>query len=333
MSSEPPYERYWKIDPHIHCRDWRESYKATIYGVTRKALSKGIGAIFDMPNTDPSILGLDEARKRIRTADQQGVLQHYFLYVAATPSEMQLRRAVRAYEEIDRVVGLKLYTAPMKDLEARGIEEQSLIYRVLTDLDYRGVLAIHCEKYEMLSEKLWDPSRPYTWNSARPPEAEVECVKQQLFLAERSYFKGTIYFVHISTPESVLLIRRAKERGINVVCGVTPHHLIFDTDHMRSPESVVLKVNPPIREKTLVDALRRLVASGHIDFLETDHAPHSPSEKVWHPYLSGIRSLEIYDEVLRMLIDWGASENVIYMMTRRNAERIFNKVEDLLRNI
>lgn len=77
------YERgYRRIDPHVHCRDWNENYKATISDVVRKALSKEIGAVFDMPNTDPPLLGLEEARRRLRTADQQGLLQHYFIYIA-----------------------------------------------------------------------------------------------------------------------------------------------------------------------------------------------------------------------------------------------------------
>jgi len=327
------WERYWRIDPHVHCRDWNESYKATIGSVVAKALSKGIYAVFDMPNTDPPILSAEDARKRLRTAEGQGVLRHYFLYVAATPSEKQLEEAVRAYEEVERVVGLKLYTAPMKGLEARTTNEQRLIYRTLSTLGYRGVLAVHCEKYELLSEGLWDPTRPYTWNNARPPEAEVACVKDQILLAREEGFKGTLYFVHISHPETVLIIKKAREDGVKVVFGVTPHHLIFDTDHMRTPESVVLKVNPPIRAKEAVVLLRRMASSGLVDFLETDHAPHAPWEKAGYPYLSGIRSLEIYEKALEILASWGASESTIYRMTRGNVEKFFPKVGDLLKGV
>jgi len=326
-------ERYWRIDPHVHCRDWGESYKATIGSVVARALSKGIYAVFDMPNTDPPTLGIEDARKRLRTAEAQGVLEHYFLYVAATPNEEQLESAIKAYEELDRVVGMKMYTAPMKGLEARSVVEQRLIYRVLSSAGYRGVLAVHCEKYELFSEGMWDPGKPYTWNLARPPAAEVECVRDQVLLAREEGFKGTLYFVHISLPESISIIKGAKEEGANVVLGVTPHHLIFDTDHMRTPESVVLKVNPPIRAREAVAMLRRMASSGLVDFLETDHAPHAPWEKAGPPYLSGIRSLEIYDRALEVLISWGASESVIYGMTRGNAVRVFNKVEDLLTRI
>jgi len=326
-------ERYWRIDPHVHCRDWGESYKATIGSIVARALLKGIYAVFDMPNTDPPILVIEDARKRLRTAEAQGVLKHYFLYIAATPDHEQLESAIKAYEELDRVVGMKMYTAPMKGLEARSVVEQRLVYRVLSSAGYRGVLAVHCEKYELFSEGMWDPGKPYTWNLARPPEAEVECVRNQILLAREEGFKGTLYFVHISLPESISIIKGAKEEGANIALGVTPHHLIFDTDHMRTPESVVLKVNPPIRAREAVAMLRRMASSGLVDFLETDHAPHASWEKAGPPYLSGIRSLEIYDKALEVLTSWGASESVIYGMTRGNAVRVFNKVEDLLTRI
>lgn len=323
-------ERYWRIDPHVHCRDWGESYKATIGDVVRKALSKGIGFVFDMPNTEPPILGYSEALRRLKTAEDHGVQRHYFLYIAATPSESQLRDAVRAYNEIPRVVGLKLYTAPMKGLEALDEDEQIIIYKTLEALDYRGVLAIHCEKKDLFREDAWDPMRPYTWNTARPPEAEASCVDKQIRLAREAGFRGTLYFVHISTPEAVEIIARAREKGYRIVCGVTPHHILFDTDHMRTPESVVLKVNPPIRDPGRSRRIAEMSSSGAIDFLETDHAPHASHEKVGHPYLSGIRSLEIYDKAIERLASMGAGESTIYMITRGNILRVFRKVEDLL---
>lgn len=318
---------YWRVDTHVHCRDWREEYKAKIGGVVKLAVSKGIGAVFDMPNTDPPILGMDEARKRLRTAEDQGVLENYYLYLAATPSEKQLENAVKAYEEIPRVAGLKLYTAPMKGLEALSIEQQEIIYSTLSSLGYRGVLAIHCEKHSLFRENLWDPWKPYTWNLARPPEAEAKCIEDQIALAKKHRFGGTLYIVHITTREGVEIVRKAREEGVSIVCGVTPHHMIYDTDHMRTPESVVLKTNPPIRDPWTARDLLKLAAEGAIEFLETDHAPHSPQEKTGPPYLSGNRSLEIYDIAINKLIEMGASEKTIYMLTRGNAERVFKKLE------
>ena len=320
---------YWRIDTHVHCRDWGEEYKAKIGSVIRLALSKGIGIVLDMPNTEPPILSLSDARKRLRTAEEQGVLKNYYLYVAAKPSEKQLEEAVKAYEELPRVVGLKLYTAPMKGLEALSLEQQEIVYRTLSLLSYRGVLAIHCEKHSLFRETLWDPLKPYTWNLARPPEAEARCIEDQISLAKKHGFRGTLYIVHISTKEGVEIVRRARESGIRIVCGVTPHHIVYNTDHMRTPESVVLKTNPPIREPGTAKALLQLAVEGAIDFLETDHAPHSPWEKVGPPYLSGNRSLEIYDIAINMLVRSGANEKTIYMLTRGNAEKVFKKLENI----
>jgi len=149
-------------------------------------------------------------------------------------------------------------------------------------------------------------------------------------LLREAGFRGTLYFVHISTPEAVEIIARAREKGYRIVCGVTPHHILFDTDHMRTPESVVLKVNPPTRDPGRSRRIAEMSSSGAIDFLETDHAPHASHEKVGHPYLSGIRSLEIYDKAIERLASMGAGESTIYMITRGNILRVFRKVEDLL---
>lgn len=318
---------YSRVDPHVHCRDWGEAYKARISDVVRLALSKGVCSVFDMPNTEPPILGRADAVRRLGTAREQGVLENYYLYVAATPREEQLEDAVRAYEEIPRVVGLKMYTSRMKGLEVESPEAQARVYRILAGLGYRGVLAVHCEDSSALREELWDPMRPYTWNDSRPPEAEISCVEIQLRASRSEGFNGVLYFVHVSTPEAVERILRARKEGARVAVGVAPHHMIFSTDHMRSPEGVFLKVNPPIRDPRRSAALLRLAAEGAVDFLETDHAPHAAWEKAGPPHLSGMRSLEIYDKAVEELERAGASERVIYMLTRGNVESIFEKFE------
>lgn len=318
---------YSRVDPHVHCRDWGEAYKARISDVVRLAISKGVGSIFDMPNTEPPILGSADALRRLRTAGEQGVLGSYYLYIAATPREEQLEDAVKAYEEIPRVVGLKMYTSKMKGLEVESLEAQARVYRILAGLGYRGVLAVHCENSSMFREDLWDPMRPYTWNDSRPPAAEVSCVENQIRVSRLEGFRGVLYFVHISTPEAVERILRARDEGARVAVGVTPHHMLFTTDHMRSPEGVFLKVNPPIRDPQTSAALLRLAARGAVDFLETDHAPHAAWEKAGPPHLSGMRSLEIYDIAVEALESAGASESVIYKLTRGSVEKIFEKFE------
>ncbi len=319
----------WRcIDPHVHCRDWREAYKATIKEVVELARGQGVVAILDMPNTDPPITGLELAERRLETAKREGVEGGYYLYLAATPDERQLEEAVDAAKKLRRVVGFKMYTAPMKGLEALGIESQRLVYRRLSELGYRGVIAVHCEKVSLFREGLWDPSRPWTWNLCRPPEAESESVKDQISLAMETGFSGTLYLVHISNPASLDHVKEARERGLRVVCGVTPHHLMLSVEDMAGPGGVALKVNPPLREKRLVDGLLERVKNGEVDFLETDHAPHASWEKYGPPYLSGIRSLESYSKCVRWLLENSVSEKILREMTYGNAKRVFPMIEE-----
>ncbi len=317
-----------RIDPHVHCRDWNEAYKATIREVMDLARSQGVAAVLDMPNTDPPILGPSEVAARLRTARGEGVDEGYYLYVAATANESQLERAVEAVQENKRVVGLKMYAAPMKGLEVETFEKQARVYKTLSELRYDKVLAVHCEKAQLLRPELWDPARPWSWGEARPPEAEIEAVKDQIMLVERYDFAGTLYIVHTSTPGAVGLVEEARERGLRVVCGVTPHHLMLSLEDMARAGGVALKVNPPLRDKRMVEDLVDLVVRGSVNFLETDHAPHAAWEKYGPPYMSGIRSLELYQRCLDWLLSRGASERLLREMTYNNVKRVFPVVEE-----
>lgn len=321
--------RGWRcIDPHVHCRDWGERYKSTIREVMELAVSQGVVAIIDMPNTEPPVTDAELAERRVETARSEGVERGYYLYVAATPREEQLERAVEAVKRVRRVAGLKMYTAPMKRLEARELESQRIVYRRLSELGYRGVLAVHCEKVSLFREELWDPSKPWTWNLCRPPEAESESVKDQITLVDETGFSGTLYIVHVSNPASLKHVREARERGVKVVCGVTPHHLMLSLEQMEGPGGVALKVNPPLRERRLSEGLLEAVKAGEVDFLETDHAPHAAWEKFGPPYLSGIRSLENYARCVEWLLEKSVSEKTLRGMTYDNVKRVFPMVEE-----
>lgn len=312
-----------RIDPHVHCRDWEESYKATIKKVYELAKSQGVSAIFDMPNTKPPITTREIVAKRLRTAEMQGVSRGYYLYVAATSSLEQLEEAVRTVEEEPRAVGLKMYTSEMRGLEVERLEDQLKVYRALAELGYRGVIAVHCEKTSLFRPELWSPEKPSTWCLARPPEAEVESVMDQISCVKKSGFRGTLYVVHVSCPRTVELISKARNDGVRIVCGVTPHHLMLTTRDMETRGGLLLKSNPPLREPEDAHGLLEKVSRGMVDFIETDHAPHALSEKLNPPYLSGIQSLERYSELISWLLENGVSEKLIDEMTSKNISRVF----------
>jgi dihydroorotase len=124
-----------------------------------------------------------------------------------------------------------------------------------------------------------------------PHEAEEVMIARDLILAEGA--GARLHVPHVSTAGSVELIRAAKARGVRVTAEVTPHHLVLEDEQIRSYDPVY-KVNPPLRTRADVDALRAGLLDGTIDAVATDHAPHSPEKKdqEWEHAPCGMLGLE-----------------------------------------
>ena len=312
-----------KIDPHVHCRDGKQSYKETIEHVFEIAKEQGVEKIFDMPNTNPPLLYESDVQERLKLVpeDQRG---NYFLYVGATADARQLAGAIKCYDKHKEVVGFKLYAGrSVGNLAVIDEEAQRSVYQTLAELGYEGVLAVHCEKESYLRPERWDPTRPITHSYARPKEAEIESVKDQIRFAEESGFKGNLHIVHISCPESVEIVNKARAR-MRITCGVTPHHILWDDEMLKRPDGLLYKMNPPLRGKKDVDELRQYLREGKIDWIETDHAPHPIGEKLYPPYLSGYPSLYLYrDFVENFLPSMGLNMALIKQLTFENIYRTF----------
>ncbi len=183
----------------------------------------------------------------------------------------------------------------------------------------------------MFMPQAWDPSRPYTWNMARPPAAEVESVRDQIGMAREYSVRAHLHVCHISVPEAVELVDQAR-KWLDMSCGATPHHLTMFAESMTDGMAVAYKVNPPIREEKLMRRMRQLLKDGRIDFIETDHAPHAPSEKEFNPskapnaYMSGIRSLDSYASFIEDLKKDGFSDAQIERVTYSNIKKVFPKI-------
>ncbi len=317
------------IDPHVHCRDWEESYKATIKSVTELARSQGVVAMFDMPNTKPSLTSSGMVEERLKLAEEEGCLDGYYVYMGATSDPAQIREAVNVVNSNKKVVGIKMFAGRSNmSLAIPEPKAQEAVYKELVKHAYDGVLVVHCEKESLFRADAWNPKVPATWSLARPPEAEIESVKDQISFAKRTGFAGTLHIAHISTPEAVDLVQSAKS-SINIVCGATPHHLMYTTANMEAKDGLLYKVNPPLRDQQRVKQLREYLKAGKIDWMETDHAPHTEAEKL-HPkdgnYLSGIPSLKLYSTLLSSLESEGFTKDQIQGLTYTNIKKVFKKV-------
>jgi len=315
-----------KIDPHVHCRDGKQAYKATIAGVMELARNQGIDIIFDMPNTDPPITRESDVRERIMLVPKER-LRDYYLYIGATGDENQLEEAVRCYNNYRVVAGIKLFAGKsVGDLAVIELSQQRKVYRTLAGLGYKGVLAVHCEKEEFINNDIFIPLSPISHSYARPSKAEVESIKDNATFAMEEGFEGIVHVCHISTPEGVDFVRKARKK-IMITCGATPQHILWDNSMLSRDDGLKYKMNPPLRSKEEVEELRKQLKAGLIDWIETDHAPHAKQEKTGPPYLSGYPSLESYSNLVDVFLpsELGIGKDKITMLTFHNILRAFEE--------
>ena len=314
------------IDPHVHLRDWNQAAKETLRHGLEIAYRAGLDGVFEMPNTDPPLTSRDAIRRRIDDADAAvrslGIRIFHGLYAGVTPVPRQIEEAVRAWKELfPRVVGLKMFAGQSTgNMGIDSVDEQALVYRTLTALGYTGVLAVHCEKEALMKPDAWDPGQPVSHGRARPPAAEVASVDDQMRLAAAASFRGTLHVCHISTPWAVDLLRNAHHHApqagpaLRLTCGLTPHHALLDAALMEEREGLLLKVNPPLRPKPMPSLMLARLRDGAIDWIETDHAPHTRADKTVG-FASGIPGLPFYPRFVRLLRDAGMKEKTLVELT------------------
>lgn len=326
------------IDPHVHLRDWNQASKETLRHGLEIAYRAGLDGVFEMPNTDPPLTSRDAILRRIDAADTAvnslGIRIFHGLYAGLTAVPRQIEEAVRAWKELfPRVVGLKLFAGQSTgNMGISDADVQALVYRTLAALGYTGVLAVHCEKEALMKADAWDPAQPASHGRARPPAAEVASVDDQMRLAAAAAFRGTLHVCHISTPWAVDLLRNTHAGqpgiseqaapGLRVTCGLTPHHALLDAALMEEEDGLLLKVTPPLRPKPLPALMLRRLRDGAVDWIETDHAPHSRRDKT-EGFASGIPGLPFYPRFVRMLRESGMNEETLAGLTHGSMCRQF----------
>lgn len=310
------------IDPHVHCRDWGQSYKETIEHALVVAEKIGLSGIFDMPNTSPPINSRKLIEQRLTDAGKIKSSVFYGIYAGLTSDKNQIREVVKSWRELfPKVVGLKMFAGhSVGNLGIVKEGEQKLVYQTLAEEGYAGVLVVHCEKESLLKPSLWNPSNPKSHSFARPPESEIESVRDQINFAQFYKFKGVLHIAHVSVPESIDLIEKVRQqKGIRISCGLTPHHCLLNYDLIpESKKGLSYKVNPPLRRQDFSKRMLAFLKQGKIDWIETDHAPHTLKDKLEEPFTSGFPGLPFYPHFLNFLKSSGFSNKQIRNLSHRN---------------
>ena len=323
-----------RIDTHDHFRDGKEAYKETIEHGLRVAASQGVGAVIDMPNTSPPILCENDVQRRLELVPETSPVKYYLL-MGIVPDSDQIKHAIEYYRKYPQIVGFKMYVCQMGKLTVADVPSQLYVYSELVKQGYDGPLVVHCECEDRCKPDKWDPTNPYSHCIARPREAEIEAVKNQISNAKRTGFAGHLHIAHVSCPESVELIHEAqtdRDEYLRISCEITPHHLMFDSEYLARPDGLLYKTNPPLRNMHYVFQLHELVRQGKVNCFGTDHAPHTLGEKLYgdknRNYPSGFPSLYLYGQLIEEFLPAiRVSKDIIHAMACENPRRIFPKIK------
>lgn len=258
------------VDVHVHFRDPGLTYKETVETGSKAAAHGGFTTVGAMPNVDPVPDTPEKMRQMIKHNQQTGVV-HVAQYSSVTvnrqgdqPVDFQAMKDAGAFAFSN---------------DGSGIQTAGTMYRAMEGAAKVGLpLAAHVEDNSLLfggvmtagkrAEELGLPGAPSVSESAQ--------VARDLVLAKVT---GVHYHIcHVSTKESVELVRLAKKEGVNVTCEVTPHHLLLADKDIPANNSY-FKMNPPLRHEEDRQAVIEGLLDGTIDMIATDHAPHSRKEK------------------------------------------------------
>ena len=255
-------------DVHVHFREPGFSYKETIASGSAAAAHGGYTAVCTMPNLDPVPDSAEHLQVQL-DAIKRGAAIKVLPYGAITVGEKG--------EKLADMEAMSDKVCAFSD-DGKGVQNDEMMREAMTAAKRLGkIIAAHCEDNSLLFGGYIHDGEYARMHGHRgiSSASEYKQIERDLRLAEET---GCAYHVcHISTKESVELIRQAKAHGVNVTCETAPHYLVLCDEDMQ--EDGRFKMNPPLRSREDKKALIEGIKDGTIDMIATDHAPHSAEEK------------------------------------------------------
>ena len=255
-------------DVHVHFREPGFSYKETIRSGSYASARGGYTAVCTMPNLNPVPDSVEHLAQQLQLIED-GACIHVYPYGAITVGEKG--------EQMADLAGMAPNVVGFSD-DGRGVQDDEMMRAAMRKAKELGKMIVaHCEVNELLRGGYIHDGDYAKAHGHRGicSESEWAQIERDLKLVEEI---GCAYHVcHISTKESVEIIRQAKARGVNVTCETGPHSLVMDDTWLQ--EEGRFKMNPPLRSAADREALVKGIQDGTIDMIATDHAPHSAEEK------------------------------------------------------
>lgn len=256
------------VDVHVHLREPGFSYKETMSSGTQAAAHGGYTTVCAMPNLDPVPDSLPHLEQQLALIRRDAAIR-VLPYGSITRGQLG--------EELSDMAAMAPYVAAFSD-DGRGVQSEAQMRLAMeTAKGLHKLIVAHCEDNSLLHGGYIHDGAYARTHGHRGicSESEWGQIRRDLELVRQT---GCGYHVcHISTKESVALIRRAKAEGLDVTCETAPHYLLMDETMLQ--EDGRFKMNPPLRSPADREALLEGLADGTIDMVATDHAPHSAEEK------------------------------------------------------
>ena len=255
-------------DVHVHLREPGFSYKETILSGTLASARGGYTAVCSMPNLNPAPDSVENLERQLEIIRRDGKIAVY-PYGTITVGQ--------AGEMLSDMEGMADNVIAFSD-DGRGVQSDDMMRAAMLRAKSLGKMIVaHCEDNSLLRGGYIHDGEYAKAHGHRGicSESEWRQIERDLKLVRET---GCAYHIcHISTKESVELIRKAKAEGLNVTCETGPHYILLDDSYLM--EDGRFKMNPPLRSMSDREAILEGILDGTIDMIATDHAPHSAEEK------------------------------------------------------
>lgn len=258
------------VDMHVHLREPGREDKETIFSGTKAALKGGVTSLLAMPNTEPAVDSVEKV-KELKAIIKKTAQANVFISAAITLG--------RQGKELTDLVSLKKAGILAITDDGSSVDDEELFLQALKKAKQEKILVIcHSEDKTLSHKGVVNLGRISTILGLRgiSRESEYKRVERDIKLAEKA--NAAIHIAHVSCQESVEIIAKAKKKGICVSAETAPHYFSLDEEALLGFDTN-LKVNPPLRAKSDVEAIKQGLRSGVIDCIASDHAPHTENEK------------------------------------------------------
>lgn len=261
------------IDIHVHFREPGLTHKADFYSESRAAAAGGITTVFDMPNVKPQTTSIQTWKEKKQIAKQKSLV-NFALYLGATNSNFDdLKKA-----DYSLIPGIKIF---MGSSTGNMLVDKKEVISNFFSLGKQ--IVIHSEDENIIKTNLENVIRKfgeeipiYMHSNIRSKEACITSTKKAVDIAIKHNTK--LHILHVSTPEEIEIIAKAKKQNPNITAEVVINHLYFDTSDYERLGTLV-KFNPAVKSPEDRQGLLKAMSHDKIDTIATDHAPHTLAEK------------------------------------------------------